>query len=127
MRVEFITQAYSPGDRVSQDFAIPIGYDFIRITLPIRSWPATNNTVVEGSIELSFDGGQTWRLRSKATFPGIPATGPDGQPITECSLASWGIKQTQNAQRRARVRMNVISAITTGVELEATEVRLVRL
>ena len=123
-RTAFPVQEYSPGVSVSRDFSLPLGLVNIRLKLPVISWPATNERVGRVRLELSFDGGQTWRSGGEATFCGIPATGPDGNPCTECTLDAIGIKQPLNPDRRARVRLGLLTTLQTGVELEATEVRL---
>ena len=109
---------YPAGTQTTPVAAIPAGIETVRIGLSREAWPDTGGDVVSAMIDLSLDGGATWRTDYFGfTAAGGTFLGRSGAPV----LISWTqmpIPESATANRQARARVTLTVPLRTAVTIE---------
>lgn len=122
-RVAALSQrARAVGRERSAEAQVPVGMTKCVVRLPRNGWPvrpgvAKAGEVVEATVEISFDGGQTWPF-----LRGVGSHGGDyfnrrGDLVVETTL-SFDVPEPDNPQRRVRATLETHVPLTTRVDLD---------
>lgn len=72
---------YSPATRTYGPAALDAAWTRAQISLSRESWPDTGGNVVDATLEISFNGGQTWELLTSFSAAGGDALDRFGNVI----------------------------------------------
>lgn len=108
---------YQPGTRDTGPNGVSIPDDATRVEIELTrvNWPDTGSLVIDGEIEVSMDGGQSWRrLLGIKDYGGVVNSPRTGAP----KPATWGrVDLPPGTGRRLRGRVTNTVALRTAVSL----------
>ena len=100
-----------------------VGQPFDHFLLSLDTTAHTNPAILARlSLEVSLDGGTTWRFVASSERPGGSYTDDDGNPVTTMSIESTLPLQQGGEQRRVRASLFLSSGtlVSSGGSLEVT-------
>ena len=118
-RSESIEQTYEVGTWEGETFSLPVGTTHVKLRIPCASFPQVTRDVLRCYIDVSMDGGRTWRQSLIWTTSGVPARNELGELSTETS-GEFDIKQPENRRRMVRARLSNSERLTTKMIWEAS-------
>lgn len=115
---ELSSRNWPAGQNSAGPTAVPVGITKVSATFTRENWPA-GSRIITVRIDLSYDGGATWRDFIWSSFDGGEHRTRDGTLVDTVTM-SHTLHEPDNENRMARVTMTRAVALRTGIAVEAT-------
>lgn len=109
---------YPAGTRTFTSANVEVGVTRVTLTLTREgSWPSTGDSILTGQIELSLDGGGSWRHLVGIGLSGGTVYGQGLVPWPKGAI-TFSVPDPDNAQRRLRLTATSTVTLRTAITVE---------